>query len=142
MVKGPAMKVAPIALVAGLTLLGCSSETGRSIPPTTPSSSASSAHIWGFVVDPGGACVVGATVEVISGPGLGRRSTQTEPCSAWDWEAGFVLSNLSLGAAVTLRASASGWSSQEKTLVPAPGAYAQPGTTVPPPVLFELFRIQ
>jgi hypothetical protein len=132
------MKVAPIAL-AGLTLLGCSSETGPSLPPTAPSSSA---HIWGFVAERSGACIVGATVEVIGGAGIGRRSTQTQACSVWDYEGGFVLNDLNQGAEVTVRASASGWSNEQKTLVPTPWAYAERGRAFPPPVLFELSRIQ
>jgi hypothetical protein len=43
----------------------------------------SSASLWGMVIDSTGVCVVGATVEVVRGQGLGQSLTQTTPCDAW-----------------------------------------------------------
>jgi len=78
--------------------------------------------LWGMVIDPTGACVANATVEVVRGQRSGQRITQTTPCGAWDYDGGFVFNDLTPGAEVTLRASASGWSTEEKTFIPHAGA--------------------
>jgi uncharacterized protein (DUF39 family) len=75
-----------------------------------------------MVIDATGGCVANATVEVVRGQGVGQRITQTAPCGAWDYGGGFVFNDLTPGAEITLRASASGWSTEEKTFIPHAGA--------------------
>jgi uncharacterized protein (DUF39 family) len=75
-----------------------------------------------MVIDTTGACVADATVEVVRGQRSGQRTTQTTPCGAWDYGGGFVFDDLTTGAEMTLRASASGWSTEEKTVIPHAGA--------------------
>ena len=95
------MRLAPIIVVLSVTLslLGCSKESAQRLPtiPSVPDStspppptSGSSAWLWGMVVDEGGACIVGAAVEVVSGQGLGQSMTQTTPCDAWAYDGGVV----------------------------------------------------
>jgi uncharacterized protein (DUF39 family) len=43
---------------------------------------------------------------------------QETPCDVWGYGGGFVFKELSPGVEMTLRASAPGWSTQEKTFVP------------------------
>ena len=43
-----------------------------------------------MVIDSTGVCVVGATVEVVRGQGLGQSLTQTTPCDAWGYDGGFM----------------------------------------------------
>jgi hypothetical protein len=43
---------------------------------------------------------------------------QVTPCDAWAYYGGFVFDALSPGVEMTLRASAPGWSTEEKTVVP------------------------
>jgi hypothetical protein len=78
-----------------LTLFGCSNDSAQRLPtapgppvPTAPTASALTS-LWGMVVNESGVCIVGATVRVVTP----------------DVE-------------MTLRASASGYAAQEKTMVP------------------------
>jgi hypothetical protein len=61
-----------------------------------------------------GACIDGATVEVVRGQRLGEKVTQT-PCSYWDYGGGFTFTGLNPDEDMTLGASASGFAAQEKT---------------------------
>jgi hypothetical protein len=75
-----------------------------------------------MVGDTGGQCIEGATVQVVSGPGApGQILMQKTPCGYWDYDGGVVISNLTSGVAITLRASASGWTPAETIVVPTPG---------------------
>jgi len=121
------MKFALPACVA-LTMIGCS---GESIPtaPTPPPSTASPTTtpgaltiLWGFVVDPGGACIKDAIVEVVRGQSQGQQTIQETPCDAWSYAGGFQFKDLVPGLEMTVRASAPGWSTAEKTFVPHLGA--------------------
>ena len=130
------MKVALLFTVS-LVILGCSQDGTRSIPvppapspvspvppPPAPSpvpAPGSLAMLWGAVISPTGECIESATVEVIRGQRLGDRITQTTPCAAWDFSAGFRFQNLTAGQEMTLRASAPGWRTGEKTVVPLGG---------------------
>jgi hypothetical protein len=87
-----------------------------------------------MVVDETGVCIVGATVQVVSGQGLGQTITQTTPCDAWAYDGGVVFRDLTPGAEMTLRASAPGYATQEKTVVPSLGPQMA--------VLFAPSRIQ
>jgi hypothetical protein len=74
-----------------------------------------------MVIDATGACVADATVEVVAGQHAGQRITQTTPCGIWDDGGGFVFDDLTAGLAMTLRASAAGWRTDEKTVTPHAG---------------------
>jgi hypothetical protein len=113
-----------LALVVTLPLGGCSRDNTQwlsaasaplvsiSSPAPTPTSE------WGFVVDPSGACIEGATVQVVRGQSVGQSASQTTPCDAWSYGSGFALNDLVPGVEMTIRASARGWSTCEKTVVP------------------------
>ena len=107
-----------------LLLSGCSS-TPAPIPTN-------SAWFLGVVVDnETGDCIVGATVQVVRGQRLGESVTQTKPCmNSWDYdyESAFVFKDLAPGVEMTLRASASGYTPLEKTVIPLPGAQVVPFT--------------
>jgi hypothetical protein len=74
--------------------------------------------VWGAVVDESGLCIIGATVEVVSGQGLGARMTQVTLCDAWEPYGGFVFNGLTAGV-MTIRASASGYVAREVTVMPS-----------------------
>jgi hypothetical protein len=109
------------------TLVSCSQENPQR-PPTAPGSPTppvttidSSMFVWAMVVDESGVCIVGATVRVVRGQGLGQEITQSTPCDAWAYDGGAVFDDLTPGVEMTLRASAAGYAAQEKTVVPASG---------------------
>jgi uncharacterized protein (DUF39 family) len=111
---------------AAMILFGCSGESptapGSSLPSASPApTTQTSAFLWGMVIDTTGACVADATIEVVRGQRSGERITQVTPCGAWDYDGGFVFNELITGAEMTLRASASGWSTEEKTFIPHAG---------------------
>lgn len=113
------------APLSALLLLGCGVDSG---PPTgpppdqpPPAPYIGDAFIWGHVVDESGVCILGATVEIVSGPGAGREAVQETICNAWDYAAGFEFRGLPLGVTVTLRASRDGYEAQERSLVTGRG---------------------
>ena len=118
-----------LVLIISVTLIffGCSQESVQRLPtaPSPPVQTASPpppagsmTWLWGMVVGPSGVCIEGATVQVVGGQGLGQSITQTTPCDAWAYGGGFVLKGLTPSVEMTLRASAPGWSTQEKTVAP------------------------
>jgi hypothetical protein len=132
-----------LTILAIFTLLGCSQENSQRSPtapgPSVPSASLASAgsprtFLWGMVVDEAGVCIVGATVQVVRGQNLGQSITQTTPCDAWAYDGGVVFRDLTPGEGMTLRASASGYAAQERTVVPSLGPQMA--------VLFATARIQ
>ncbi len=70
-------------------------------------------------------CVVGAKVKVVRGQHAGQIATQTTPCDYWGYGGGFDFTGLTPGVAMTLRASAPGYASVEKTVRPSPGPVSQ-----------------
>ena len=122
------MKFALITFVT-LVLFACSpsAPTGpRAVPPVSPQAPppqapASRAWLWGMVVDEGGACIAGATVQVVAGQAVGQSLTQMTPCDAWAYDGGVVFQDLTPGVEMTLRASASGYAAQEKRVIPSLG---------------------
>lgn len=122
-------------LVLVFLVVGCgendplTSATRRPLPQPPPAVFPGAGFVWGHVVMASGVCIEGAVVEIIDGPGLGRKQTQRTPCDAWSYGDGFEFSNLPLGARLTLRASAKGWLPEEIELVTQNGGY---------PVTFEL----
>ena len=118
-----------LSILSVFTLVGCSGETPYSLPTypelppdLPPGQSASLTSLWGMVVAESGVCIVGATVTVVKGQGLGQAITQTTPCDAWGYGNGFVFRNLTAGVEMTLRSSAMGYAPEEKTVVPHGGA--------------------
>src|SRR5512133_1551788 len=100
--------------------LGCgepAAPTRQSSPPTPPTPTATGGLISGYVVDASGGCVSGAVVEIVAGPGVGRKSNQSVPCTAWSYGGGYEFRNLPLDATVTLRATAPGYQSQDRQVV-------------------------
>jgi len=74
-----------------------------------------------MVVDESGVCIVGATVQVVNGQGVGQSNTQVTPCDAWSYDGGVMFRDLTPDVEMTLRASAPGYAAQEKTVVPSLG---------------------
>ena len=115
-----------------VALAGCSSESVPStptgppplvVPPAPPGGSPGSALLWVMVFEEhgSGACIPGATIQVVSETGdLGEPITQT-PCSYWDYGGGVELKGLTPGVSVKLRASASGFTPREQTFMPCVG---------------------
>jgi hypothetical protein len=119
-----------LTILATVALLGCAQENAQRLPtapdPPLPTASpappgSSSTFLWAMVVDATGVCIVGATVEVVRGQGLGQNITQTTPCDAWAYDGGVLFKELTPGVEMTLRASASGYASKERTVVPSSG---------------------
>jgi hypothetical protein len=71
--------------------------------------------------------IAGATFTVVSGPSyVGDVITQQTPCSVWDYgDVGIWLRGLTPGAAVTLRASAAGYVSVERTVFAQTSGYSE-----------------
>jgi hypothetical protein len=115
-------------------LVGCSSDTVAPTAPTSPPVAlSSSAFVVAMVVpaDGSGICIPDAKVEVVAGQARGLTATQSEPCDVWD-AGGIHFGDLRPGAEMTLRASAPGYSAQEKVVIPRAGPQ---GATI-----FELSR--
>jgi hypothetical protein len=110
-----------LALVTFMTLIlsGCQS--------TLAPAPGDYGWVWGVVVDDEtGDCIVGATVQVVRGQRLGESVTQTESCGdSWEYDfVGFAFEDLAPGVEMTLRASASGYTPHEKTVIPSAGGPA------------------
>lgn len=108
-----------------LILLGCSRQSATRLPsaptPSGPSAPApvASPSLWGMVLEETGSCILGATVEVVRGQGAGQRLTQETPCGYWDDGGGFIFRDLNPDIELTIRASASGYTTKEKTVLPS-----------------------
>jgi hypothetical protein len=76
------------------------------------------------VVDESGICIAGATIYVVSGPDAGQTFVQDSDCDAWSYSGGVFFGNLSAGVTMTLRASAAGYGSMERTIVAEPSGQA------------------
>ena len=132
------------ALIIAVTLIrsGCSGDTDGRLPTapdpppqtTPPSNRVVLAWVWVVVIGEYGWCVPSATVEIVSGQGLGRKVTQMDPCSYWDPDFAAVFKDLIPGDEVTLRASAPGYTVAEKTVMRTLGGQTAHA--------FELSKIQ
>ena len=128
-----------LTILTVLTLVGCSQDNAQRLPtaagsPTPPATSRNSLTFSAMVVDEYGGCIVGATVRVVRGQALGQEITQSTTCDVWD-PGGVTFSELAPGVEMTLRASATGYTTQEKSVVPF--VLGQPL-----PLVFELSRIR
>jgi hypothetical protein len=134
-----------LAIVVTASLCGCSQDAAQQ-SPTSPATlqpappPASLTWLFGYVVDGGGLCIEGATVEVAAGQSIGQRTTQLTPCDEWAYGNGFEFYNLTPGIAITLRASAPGWSTCEYSVTPHLGSQSavvlplsRPGAACPGP---------
>jgi hypothetical protein len=122
------MKLAMIALAA-LALGACSRESPSLLDPTPdsgisgptppPADPATSGWIWAMAVGKDGGCIPGATFTVVSGQSyVGEVITQQTPCGVWDYgDVGIMLRGLTPGVAMTLRASAAGYWTVERTVL-------------------------
>ena len=129
--------ISTLATIGVLLVAGCRDEptvTPTARPPTSEGSSPSNfAFIWALVVAPSGACIHGATITVVSGPSAGKTFLQDSECDAWSYSGGVLFRNLATGVSMTLRASASGYYSMEKTAVAAPSGQALEFDLIPIP---------
>src|SRR5947209_6741768 len=98
------MRLAVIFSTA-LILFGCSQDSTQQ-SPTVPSPPVQTApkpvDLLGIVINPGGSCIEGAIVEVVSGQAFGQKVTQSTPCDHWDIGGGFVFKDLTPGVAMAL----------------------------------------
>jgi hypothetical protein len=104
-------------------------------PPPGPTPPPRLTFVWVVVLDGsdgGGICVRDATVEIVTGQGLGRRIAQANECSYWDPDYDAMFEELVEGVELTMRASAPGYATEEKTVVPTFGGQQA--------VTFVLFR--
>ena len=133
------MKLAMIALAA-LILGGCSRERQSPIgptpdpvisaptPPPADPAPATNGWIWAMAVrESDGGCIAGATFTVVSGQAhVGDVITQQTPCAVWDYgDVGVWFWDLTPGVAMTLRASAVGYSSVERTVYAQISGYSE-----------------
>ena len=112
------MKFAMAALVA-FTLIACSPSSDSPSPTVPPPGNYG--WIFAMAIDRagGGECLADATFEVISGQGsIGDIIRQETPCTVWDSDGGIMLRNLNTGVAMTLRATAPGYNTVERSLFP------------------------
>ena len=120
-----------LALLAGLVLSACSGDyptrTTSSPPPPLPSSAP---FVWIMVVTVDGNCIAGATVQVVAGQRLGESLVQDHPCDPWDYGGGAFFNNLEAGVAMTIRAAAPGYTSQERTYIPRAEPHGADGITL------------
>lgn len=134
------MRLAMIALAA-LILGACARESqplldptpdpdpvisGPTPPPADPAP-ATNGWIWAMAVRPGGDCVPGATFTIVSGQlYVGEVITQQTPCAIWDYgDVGIWLRGLTPGVAMTLRASAAGYETVERTVFAQSSGYSE-----------------
>ena len=83
--------------------------------------------------DGGGACLEGATLEIVRGKGAGEILNPEMPCDVWDF-GGFEVRDLPPGAEFTFRVAAAGYTPTVITLFP----YGYPSTAM----IIELIKIR
>jgi hypothetical protein len=126
-----------VAILVIVALAGCSRESVPRIPtapdssvaspapPAPPAPPTGSALLWVMVIDQGGGCIDGATVQIVGAQGAGEPIPQETPCGAWDYGGGLLLTDLTPGVALTLRGEATGYTRGEMSFLPfpTPGSY-------------------
>jgi hypothetical protein len=78
-----------------------------------------------MVIGESGACIDGATIQIVRAEGAGEPIPQRTPCGAWDDDGGLLLTDLTPGVELTLRGAASGYARREMRFLPfrMPGSY-------------------
>ena len=78
-----------------------------------------------MVIGESGACIEGATIQIVGAQGAGEPIPQRTPCGVWDYDGGLLLTDLTPGVEVTLRGAASGYTPREMSFLPfpMPGSY-------------------
>jgi hypothetical protein len=122
------MKFRPAALVV-LALAGCS---GNGLPatPVSPASpvdapaspvAPTAGQLWVLVTDESGACIDGATIQIV-GADVSEPKQQNTPCNAWDDSGGVVMKELAPWVELTLRGAATGYTHRDLTVRPGVSA--------------------
>jgi hypothetical protein len=121
------------AILVIVALAGCSRESVPRIPtapsppapPAPPGPGTGSALLWVMVIGESGACIDGATIQLVRAEGAGEPIPQRTPCGAWDDGGGLLLTDLTPGVELTLRGAASGYARREMSFLPfpMPGSY-------------------
>ena len=122
-----------VAILVIVALAGCSRESAPRIPtapaspvadPAPPAPPTGSAQLWVMVIGESGACIDGATIQIVGAEGAGDPIPQTTPCGVWDYDGGLLLTDLTPGVELTLRGAASGYAQHEMSFRPfSPGSY-------------------
>lgn len=103
--------LARFVLAALLALpLGCSRLPATPTPTTPTTPTTASTKFWGMVIEQSGACIAGAKV---------NDQAQDTPCDVWGYSGGFLLTGLSSGVPITLRASAPGYVTKDVVVIPS-----------------------
>ena len=78
-----------------------------------------------MVIEESGACIDGATIEIVGAQGAGEPIPQRTPCGAWDYDGGLLLTDLTPGVELRLRGAATGYARREMGFLPfpMPGSY-------------------
>ncbi len=123
-----------LAILVIVALAGCSRESVPRIPtapaspvttPAPPAPPTGSALLWVMVIGESGACIDGATIQIVRADGVGEPILQRTPCGAWDDDGGLLLTDLTPGVELTLRGAAGGYARREMSFLPfpMPGSY-------------------
>lgn len=89
-------------------------------PSVAPTPTTGSALLWVMVLRETGACIDGATIQIVGAQGAGEPIPQTTPCDAWASAGGVLLKNLTPGVELTLRGAATDYKPNEKSFLPFP----------------------
>ena len=122
-----------VTILIIVALAGCSREGVSRIPtapaspvaPAPPAPPTGSALLWVMVISESGACIEGATIQIVGAQGGGEPIPQKTPCGAWDYDGGLLLRDLTPGVELTLRGAANGHGPREVSFLPfpMPGSY-------------------
>ena len=130
------MKFGVTILIIVVVLAGCSSEgvprtptaptsPVAPAPPAPPTPTNGSALLWVMVIGESGACIDGATIQIVGAQGAGEAIPQRTPCGVWDYDGGLLLTDLTPGVELALRGAATGYTQREMGFLPfpTPGSY-------------------
>ena len=118
-----------VAILLIVALAGCSDDSVPRTPtapaapvaaPGPPPPPTGSAQLWVMVIGESGACIDGATIQIVRAAGAGEPIPQKTPCGAWDYDGGLLLTDLTPGVEVTLRGAAAGYARREMSFLPFP----------------------
>ena len=74
-----------------------------------------------MVIDVGGGCIEGATIQIVRAEGAGDPIPQRTPCGVWDYDGGLLLTDLTPDEKLALRGAARGYASREMSFLPFSG---------------------